>query len=169
MANIIPQEAIESKIYLIRGKKVMIDTDLAHLYDVETKYLNKAVKRNKLRFPNDFMYQLTRQEFADLKFQIGTSRWGGRRKIPNVFTEQGVAMLSSVLNNDRAIAVNIQIIRAFTKLREMIADHKEIRVKIDAMERKVGQHDQEIKTIFSAIKQLLTPPDKPKKKIGFKK
>ncbi|MDH4027535.1 MAG: ORF6N domain-containing protein [Nitrospirota bacterium] len=121
MKDIIPQEIIEQKILLIRGYKVMLDRDLALLYDVETKVLNKAVRRNIERFPSDFMFQLTKDEFDNLKFQFGTSSWGGTRKLPLVFTENGVAMLSTVLSSKRAIQVNIQIMRTFTKIRKMLA------------------------------------------------
>lgn len=148
------EEKIINKIYVIRGKKVMIDKDLAELYDVETRRLNEQVKRNIKRFPNDFMFQLSHEEFDDLKSQIATSSWGGRRTIPFAFTEQGVAMLSSVLNSDRAIAVNIQIIRVFTKMREMLETHKEILQKIDQLQRKEIEQDEKIMLIFEYIKQL---------------
>ena len=176
MLTVIPDK-IESKIFFIRGKKVMLDRDLAELYGVETKSLNRAVKRNVERFPSDFMFQLTKTESdafsrsqfvtienQNLKYQIGTSSYGGRRKLPFAFTEQGVAMLSSVLNSARAIQVNIQIIRTFTKLRELIATNRELREKIEKLESK---YDQQFKIVFEAIKQLLTPPTKPSGKIGF--
>jgi len=133
--DLVVAEAIESKIYLIREQKVMIDRDLAFLYNTETKNLNKAVKRNLNRFPKDFMFQLDKNEFKNLKFQFGTSRWGGTRKLPYVFTEHGIAMLSSVLNSDRAIAVNIQIIRTFIKLRQLLGTHKDLLEKIEKMEK----------------------------------
>jgi phage regulator Rha-like protein len=162
----IPEETIEAKILLIRRKKVMLDRDLAVLYGVETKRLKQQVNRNIERFPDDFMFQLTREEFNNLKSQIATSSWGGLRYLPYAFTEQGVAMLSSVLNSKRAVQVNIQIMRTFIKLREMLLAHKELRQKIEAMERK---YDYQFKIVFDAIKKLLEPPEKPKGKIGFRK
>ena len=171
----IPQETIRQKIYLIRDEKVMFDRDLAELYDVETRILNQAVKRNKDRFPSDFMFQLTKQEMEiwmsqivisneNLKSQNVISSWGGRRKPPLVFTEQGVAMLSSVLNSKRAISVNIQIIRTFTTLRKILSTHKELREKIDAMEQK---YDKRFRVIFDTLRLLIKEDAKPKKKIGF--
>lgn len=156
---------IEDKIFLIRGQKVMLSTDLAQLYGVEPRVLVQAVKRNIDRFPEDFMFQLTNKEFSNLKSQIVTSSWGGlRRATPYAFTENGVAMLSSVLNSKRAIQVNIQIMRTFTKLREMIASHKDLARKLDALEKK---YDEQFQVVFQAIKQLLSEEEKPKKKIGF--
>src|SRR4030042_2478878 len=157
MSDIIPQESIETKIIFIRGKKVMLDRDLAQLYGVTTSNLNKAVRRNIERFPEDFMFQLSKEEFENLKFHFGTSSWGGTRKLPYAFTENGVAMLSSVLNSDRAIKVNIQIMRTFTKLREMLMTHKKLKEKIEAMEK---EYDYQFKIVFDAIKQLLEPPEK---------
>lgn len=162
--QIIPQEIIENKILSIRSKKVMLDKDLATLYKVETKMLNRAVKRNLERFPDDFMFRLSKEEFKNLKFHFGTSSWGGQRYLPYVFTENGVAMLSSVLNSKRAVQVNIQIMRTFTKLREMLLTHKDLRQKIEEIEKK---YDYQFKVVFEAIKQLLEPPQKSKKKIGF--
>jgi hypothetical protein len=162
--SVIPQEVIENKILLVRGKRVMLDKDLAILYGVTTGNLNKAVQRNIDRFPDDFMLQLTDEEFKNLIFQIGISSWGGVRKLPYAFTENGVAMLSSVLNSKRAIDVNIQIMRTFTRLREMLLTHKDLQRKIEVMEKK---YDQQFKIVFDAIKQLLEPPAKPKKRIGF--
>ncbi|PKM92844.1 MAG: DNA-binding protein [Elusimicrobia bacterium HGW-Elusimicrobia-4] len=159
----VPEKRIESKILLIRGQKVMMDSDLAELYGVKTFNLNKAVKRNIDRFPSDFMFRLTKEETNSLTFQIGMSKTkgrGGRRYIPYVFTEQGVAMLSSVLNSKRAIQVNIQIMRAFTKLREILTTHKDL-------QRKIEEHDEQIKYIFKILKQMLTLPETPKRKIGF--
>lgn len=163
--EIVPQQVIESKIFIIRGKRVMLDKDLAILYGVETKMLNRAVKRNIERFPEDFMSQLTKEEFDNLRFHFGTSSWGGQRYLPNAFTENGVAMLSSVLNSKRAIQVNIQIMRTFTKIREMLATHKELKQKIEEMEKK---YDYQFKVVFDAIKQLIEPPRSHKKRIGFK-
>ena len=163
---LVPQEIIENKILLVRGKKVMLDRDLAGLYRVPTGRLNEQVKRNKERFPEDFMFQLTKEEFENWRSQIAISnseRMGLRRK-PYAFTEQGVAMLSSVLNSKVAIQVNIQIMRTFTRLKEIIMTHKDIQRKIETMERK---YDQQFKVVFDAIKQLLIPPEKSKGKIGF--
>ena len=162
--NIVSPEIIESKILLIRGYKVMLDRDLAILYDVETKTLNQAVKRNRNRFPVEFMFQLSRQEFTDLKSHFVTSSWGGTRKPPSVFTEHGILMLSSVLNSKRAIQVNIQIMKTFVELREMMTTHRDLKQKIETMERK---YDHQFKVIFEAIKKLLDSPGKPKIRIGF--
>jgi phage regulator Rha-like protein len=166
--EIIPVEIIERKIYFIRGHKVMLDSDLAEMYAVATKVLLQAVKRNLSRFPGDFMFQLNYQEVAALRSQIVTSKAGrgGRRYPPYAFTEQGVAMLSSVLNSERAIEVNIQIMRAFVKLRELMATHKDLARKLDDMEKK---YDAQFKVVFDAIRELMTPTEKPKRKIGFKR
>jgi phage regulator Rha-like protein len=170
MSGTVAVEVIATRILEIRGKKVMLDRDLAKLYGVATRNLNKAVKRNIERFPEDFMYQLTNEEVTNSKFQFGTSSWGGTRKLPHVFTEQGVAMLSGVLNSKRAIQVNIMIMRAFTKLRELLLTHKDLAIKLEALEKKYAEHDEKIQAIFNAIKQLLEPPpEEPKRKIGFHK
>ena len=165
--QMIPVELIESKILLIRGQKVLLDKDLAVLYGVETFNLNKAIKRNINRFPNDFIFQLSKEEFSNLIFQNGISSWGGTRKLPYAFTEQGVAMLSSVLRSKRAVQVNIQIMRTFVKLREIISTHKELARKLRELELKIETHDENITAIFEAINQLLAPEEKPKRKIGF--
>jgi hypothetical protein len=162
--EIIPQELIESKIIIIRGKKVMLDKDLAALYGVETFNLNKAVKRNIDRFPDDFMFPLSNEEFKNLIFHFGISSWGGTRKRPYAFTENGVAMLSSVLNSKRAVSVNIQIMRTFTKIRELLATHKDLTKRLDDLEKK---YDSQFKVVFDAIRQLMTPPEGKKRKIGF--
>lgn len=164
-------EVILSKIYHVRGGKVMLDKDLATLYNVTTANLNKAVKRNQKRFPDDFMFQLNKKEFADLMFQNGISSagWGGTRKMPNAFTEQGVAMLSGVLNSDVAIEVNIRIIRIFTRLREMLLTHKDILLKMEELEKKTLANNDDIQLIFEALKQLLHTPDSPRKRIGFRR
>lgn len=164
--DLIPQETIERKILLLRGKKVMLDRDLAGLYEVTTGNLNKAVKRNIERFPDDFMFQLTKNETDSLRFQFGSLKRGQHAKyLPRAFTEQGVAMLSSVLNSKRAILVNIQIMRVFTKLREMLLAHADLKRKIEAMEKK---YDKQFRVVFEAIRQLLEPPPpKPKGQIGF--
>jgi len=171
MNSIIPAEHIERKIYLIRGHKVMLDNDLAELYGVPTRRLNEQVRRNMTRFPADFMFQLTTEEAENLRSQFATSSsvHGGRRYLPYVFTEQGVAMLSSVLNSDRAVQVNIAIMRAFVKLREMLSTNKELAHKLAQLERKIEKHDDEIKLIFDAIRELMRPPEPKKRKIGFRR
>ena len=162
---------IERAILILRGNKVLLDADLAALYEVPTKVLLQAVKRNLDRFPQDFMFQLSADEFEALRSQSVTSKnpgRGGRRYAPYAFTEQGVAMLSSVLNSPRAIAVNIEIMRAFVRLRELIASNKELAAKLDQLEKKVGSHDQAITEIMVAIRQLMAPPAPTKKRrIGF--
>ncbi len=164
MEQLVPIERIEAKILLIRGQKVMLDRDLAELYEVPTRRLNEQVKRNIKRFPEDFMFQLTKEEFENWKSQIAISnseKMGLRHK-PYAFTEHGILMLSSVLNSEKAIQVNIQIMRAFTRLRSILASHEELR-------RKIEEHDTQIKILFDAIKSLMTPPTKEMKKIGFRK
>jgi len=168
MGKIIPSELIEKKIYLIRGEKVMLDKDLALLYGVPTKRLNEQMKRNIKRFPEDFMFQLTWEETKSLRSHFATLKRGQYTKYRNyAFTEQGVAMLSSVLNSERAIQVNIAIIRTFVKLRQIISTHKELANKLKELERKIEKHDIEIRSIFEAIRQLMIPPEQPKKRIGF--
>lgn len=158
-------ERVEQRIFMLRGHRVMLSTDLAELYGVEPRALVQAVKRNIERFPADFMFQLTKEEFADLKSQIVTSSWGGlRRATPYAFTEQGVAMLSSVLKSERAIMVNIAIMRAFVKLRAMLASHKELARKLEELEQR---YDAQFKVVFDAIRQLMTPPERPRRRIGF--
>jgi len=182
---------IEDRVFMIRGQKVIFDNDLADLYGVKTKVLNQSVRRNLRRFPEDFMFQLTKEECLNLRCQIGTSSLrsqivtssnkanlrsqnatssrGGRRYYPFVFTEHGVAMLSSVLNSEKAIQVNIAIMRAFTRLRHILATHKELASKLAYLEQKVGKHTGEIQEIFVAIHKLMKIHDKPIKKIGFMK
>lgn len=143
----------------------MLDSDLAELYEVETKQLKRAVRRNIERFPKDFMFVLTKEEFNNLRCNFGTSSWGGTRYFPMAFTEQGVAMLSSVLKSKRAIKVNIQIMRTFVRLRKLISSHKDILAKIEEMEKK---YDYQFKIVFEAIRQMMTPPEKVKRDIGFK-
>lgn len=161
-------ERIAQRIYVIRGVKVMIDFELAELYNIETKQMKRQVKRNIERFPSDFMFVLNKNELEILRCQIGTSSWGGIRYSPMAFTEQGVAMLSSVLNSSTAIAVNIEIIRVFSRLKEMVVAHKEILLQLEDLENKVGQHQEDINTIFEALKQLLQSPNPPRERIGFK-
>ena len=161
----VDKEEIDGKIFLIRGRRVMLDSDLAGLYGVETKVLIQAMQRNRQRFPEDFMFQIRKQEFENLRSQFVTSSWGGRRYMPYAFTEQGVAMLSSVLNSERAILVNIQIMRAFVVLRRTALTYIGLKRKIEAMENK---YDGNFKVVFEALKQLLEPPPLPEKPpIGF--
>lgn len=165
---VLPVEQIDSIILLVRGQKVILDRDLAQLYGVTTGNLNKAVKRNIDRFPNDFMFQLTPEEYKSLRFRFGILKKGQHSKyLSYAFTEQGVAMLSSVLKSKRAVEVNIAIMRAFVSLREMLTTHKELALKLDDLEQQLKGHDEQIQTIFEAIQQLLTPPKQPRKKIGF--
>ena len=166
----VTQEKIEKKIYLIRNQKVMIDQDLAELYDVSTGRLNEQVKRNLERFPTDFMFQLSKTEYNTIRSQIAILKTGKgrhRKYLPYAFTEQGVAMPSSVLKSKRAVQVNIQIMRAFVKLRKILSTHKELAQKLKELELKMDSHDQQIQAIFEVINQLLTPTEKPKRKIGF--
>jgi hypothetical protein len=171
--ELVPYETIERRIYLIRGQKVMIDHDLASLYGVPTKVINQAVRRNIRRFPDDFMFQLTPEEAlalrshfvtSNLRCQFGTSKRGGRRYLPYVFIEHGILMLSSVLNSERAIQVNIQIMRTFTKLRRLLASHRELKRKIEEMEKK---YDGQFKAVFDAINELMEVPDRTVRNIGF--
>ena len=171
-AMIIPDELVINKIYLIRGQKVMVDRDLAKLYGVPTKAFNQAVKRNAERFPGDFMFRLTKKEWESLRSQFVTLEIGrGKypKYLPYVFTEQGVAMLSSVLNSETAIRVNIQIIRVFTKMRELLLTHKDILLQLEKMEKKLTGHDEDIALIFEYLKQLLNPTQPPRNKIGFRR
>lgn len=169
MSNLIPVERIESKILLIRGQKVMLDRDLARLYGVETFNLNKAVKRNPGRFPTDFMFQLSKEEYKALRFQFGMLERGRYSKyLPYAFTEHGVAMLSSVLHSERAIMVNIAIMRAFVKIKQVLSTHKEISRKLSELEQRVGKHDAQILIIFDAIKKMIAPPKTKEKQIGFR-
>ncbi len=167
---LVAEQKILNRIYVMRGQKLMIDEDLAEMYNVETKRLNEQVKRNIKRFPKDFMFALTQKEFEILKSQNATSRWGGRRKLPNAFTEQGVAMLSSILNSDTAIEVNIRIIRVFTRLREFALTHKEILLQLGKLEKEVKGNSKDIGNIFMVLKELLAKETKttPRNKIGFK-
>jgi hypothetical protein len=165
--TLVPAGRIAQSIHLLRSQKVMLDVDLAALYGVPTGQLNRAVKRNLARFPSDFMFQINRSEARILKCQFGISSWGGRRGYPFAFTEQGVAMLSSVLNSPRAVKVNIAIMRAFVKLRETLDNNRELGRRFSELQRRVGQHDEEIAAIIDAIKQLMMPPEKPRREIGF--
>ncbi|MES2779729.1 MAG: ORF6N domain-containing protein [Bacteroidota bacterium] len=180
----ITDEKVIRKIYHIRGKRIRLDSDLAQLYNVETKVLNQAVKRNMLRFPEDFMFTVTQIEWESLRSQIVTSNSsdqpnmrGGRRTLPFAFTEQGIAMLSSILNSETAILVNIQIIRVFTRMRELLSTHKETLLKLERIEKallgqhsRINKHDEDIDSIFKVLKELLQPlkQQAPRKRIGFK-
>jgi len=165
MEIVVKQEVIERIIYMIRGHKVMLDSDLAELYAVEVKQLKRQVRRNIERFPADFMFQISKEEYESLRCQIGTLKRGEHSKyLPYAFTEQGVAMLSSVLHSKRAIQVNIAIMRAFVKLREMLTANKDLARKLNAMEKK---YDSQFKIVFDAIRQLMTPPEPKRRKIGF--
>ncbi len=164
----IGESQVIDKIFIIRGQKVMLDKDLAEMYGVEVKRLNEAVKRNLKRFLDDFMFQLSANDWQNLKSQFATSSWGGIRKLPYAFTEQGVAMLSSVLKSETAIQVNIQIIRVFTKMKQMLLDNKELFIKIDKLEKKMTAHDEDLKNIFIILKKLLQEPNTVKRNpIGF--
>jgi hypothetical protein len=163
--NVVSIETVQRRIITVRGEKVMLDRDLADLYRVETKQLKRAVRRNIRRFPIDFMFELTKEEYSALRGQIGTLKRGEHSKyLPMAFTEQGVAMLSSVLNSGQAIEVNILIMRAFVRLRQMAVAHKDLLQKVEAMEKK---YDQQFQIVFEAIKRLMAPTEKPPKKIGF--
>ena len=166
---IVTLDQVERRIYEIRGHKVMLDSELAGLYGVETRVMNQAVRRNLERFPDDFMIQLTREEFDNLISQFVTSsltNYGGRRKLPYVFTEQGVAMLSSVLKSQRAVQVNIAIMRAFVNMRRLVATNDEINKKLAAIEKKLGDHDGHFKEVFAAIRAMMAPTRQPKQ-IGY--
>lgn len=164
----VSEEIIVEKIYIIHGQKVMLDKDLTEMYGVEVKRLNEATRTNLTRFPKDFMFQLTQDEWNNLKSQIATSSWGGIRKLPYTFTEQGVAMLSSVLNSEIAIQVNIQIIRLFTKMKQMILDNKYLWMKMEKIEQHVIHYDEEIKKVFAYLKKLLIQESKPRNPIGIR-
>lgn len=171
MSVLVSREQIEQRILVNRGHRVMLDSELASMYGVTTFNLNKAVKRNIDRFPEDFMFQLSAEEATALRFQIGMSKTqgrGGRRYAPYLFTEQGVAMRSTVLRSKRAIQVNIAIMRAFVKLRQLAGSHKELAAKLEQLERKVGGHGKQIRSLFEAIHQLMEPPATRSRRIGFK-
>jgi len=169
MKSLIPGESVINKILVIRNQKVILDRDLAVLYNVETRVLKQAVRRNIRRFPKDFMFELTNKEFIDWRSQVVMSKSDkkGLRHRPYAFTEQGVAMLSSVLKSERAIEVNILIMRAFVRLREIISTHKKVEEKLKDLENKLKEHDDQIIQIIQIINQLITPVEKSKKKIGF--
>lgn len=167
MNSLVPSERIEKRIFAFRGQRVMLNSDLAELYRVTTKRLNEQVRRNTKRFPSDFMFQLTKEEDQSLRSQIATLKGGRgqhRKYLPYAFTERGVAMLSSVLNSERAVQVNIEIMRAFVRLREMMSTHRDLAHKLEALEKK---YDTQFKVVFDAIRQLMTQPEPKKRKIGF--
>ena len=170
LQTLVAEQKILNKIYVVRGEKVMIDRDLAEMYGVETKIFNQSVKRNKERFPKDFMFMLSEKEWNNLKPQISTSGWGGSRYRPNMFTEQGVAMLSSILNSKTAIEVNIRVIRVFTKLRQYAITHKEILLQLSKLEKEVKGNSKDIENIFTVLKELIEEQSKPtpRNRIGFK-
>jgi predicted XRE-type DNA-binding protein len=170
LRDLVVEQKIITRIHVVRDQKIMLDEDLAEMYGVETKRLNEQVKRNVNRFPKDFMFNLSEKEFENLKSHFATSSWGGRRRTPNAFTEQGVAMLSSVLNSDTAIEVNIRIIRVFTKLKEYALTHKEILLQLAKLEKEVKGNSKDIENIFIVLKELLEKDSKsaPRNKIGFK-
>ncbi len=161
---IFPQSIIVSKIFLIRGRKVMLDRDLAELYGVSTKVLNQSVKRSIERFPSDFMFLLSQSELSDLRSQIVTSSWGGTRRLPYAFTEQGVAMLSGVIKSKQAVRVNIQIIRTFIRIRQMLNTNRKLKLKIEEMER---GYDKKFRIVFDTLKRMIVEKEKPRKLIGF--
>ena len=177
-APLLPLEAITQRIVVLREQKVLIDSDLAALYGVETRRLNEQVRRNKARFPEDFIFELTPEEFANLKSQFATSSWGGRRKLPLAFTEHGAIMAATVLNTPRAVEVSVYVVRAFVKLRELVGSHRELARRLDDLEQKTEalamNHDtfsrntrNQLKQVFDALRELMTPPDQPKRPIGF--
>jgi hypothetical protein len=162
---LVPTERIESVIFFLRGEKIILDADIAALYAIETKILVKAVKRNLDRFPQDFMFQLTPEEVSNLRYQFGTSSWGGRRYLPYAFTEQGVAMLSGVLRSEQAVKVNVEIMRAFVRLRRMVNEQAELARKLDALEER---YDEQFKVVFDALRELMAPPEETEgRRIGF--
>lgn len=167
MLPIIPDNIVVNKIYGLRGLKVMLDSDLAELYGVETKRVNEQVGRNPDRFPEDFMFQLTDEEWLNLKSQFATSSWGGRRKLPFVFTEHGILMLSSVLNSKQAIQVNIQIVRIFSRIRQFIIDSGELKLEIEEIKQKVSNQDKNIELVFTYLDKLIDKKIEPRKRIGY--
>lgn len=171
MTNIIPLETITGKIHLIQGTKVMLDSDLAELYGVTTKRFNEQVRRNRERFPLDFMFQLTTEEYEILKSQIATSSQtaghGGRRHLPYVFTEHGAIMAAAILNGQRAVETSIFVVRAFVKLREMVASNSQFAARLDDLEKRLAGHDENFRLVFETIRQLLEEDAKPKRRIGF--
>lgn len=176
MKEVKPDEAIqdagilEPLIYTIRGRRVILDTDLAALYDVTTKRLNEQVKRNPARFPDDFAFVLVRQEVTALRSQFATSKGrGGSRYLPRAFTEHGAIMAANVLNSERAVEMSVYVVRAFVKMRETLAATAELSRRLETVERRIDQHDENIRALVAAVRQLMTPPEKPRRRIGFRK
>ncbi|MFB6306502.1 MAG: ORF6N domain-containing protein [Flavobacteriales bacterium] len=165
----VAEEVIAGKIYKFREQKVMLDRDLAELYGVETKSLKRAVRRNTDRFPEDFMFELSGEEWKNLRHQFGTSSWGGTRYPPMAFTEQGIAMLSSVLHSDRAIKMNIQIMRVFTKMRQLITNYKELVERIENLEDSEMAQNEQIRKIYDMLREIMEPPQEARERIGFKR
>ncbi len=165
---IISEAVVINKIHIIRGEQVMLDSDLAELYGVETKYLKRQVRRNIERFPEDFMFELNKKELKNLRSQFGTSSWGGTRYTPMVFTEIGIPQLSTVLNSKRAIMVNLQIMRVFAKMRRILLTHKDLFLKLELMEKKLIGQDEKIELIFNYLKQFIQEQETPRKKVGYK-
>ena len=170
------EEVITSKIFLIRGLRVMLDFDLAEMYAIETKQLKRQVRRNRQRFPKDFMFELTQKEYKNLRSQSGTSGWGGSRYMPMAFTQPGVSMLSGILNSKTAIDINIRIMRVFNRVSELLLTHKDILIKLQQLEKKIARQDgkmkkyeEDLQAIFVALKSLLHPPEPPRNKIGFRR
>jgi hypothetical protein len=177
-AQLLPLEAITQRIVVLREQKVLIDSDLAALYGVETRRLNEQVRRNRARFPEDFIFELTAEEFTNLKSQFATSSWGGRRKLPMAFTEHGAIMAATVLNTSRAVEVSVYVVRAFVRLRELVSSHRELAKRLDELEDKTEalamSHDtfsrntrNQLKQVFDALRELMTPPEPTKRPIGF--
>lgn len=169
MANTLPEIPVDNLILEIRGQKVILDSDLASLYEVETKKLNQAIKRNLERFPEDFMFQLSEDEFANLRSQFVTSSWGGRRYPPYAFTEHGAIMAASVLNTPKAVEMSVYVVRAFVKLRTLALQYKELTRKLAQIEERLGEHDTAIIEIVNTIRQLMEPPEAKKKEVGFRR
>ena len=159
--------ALAGRIVVVRGQRVLLDSDLAQLYEVETKRFNEQIKRNSMRFPPDFMFRLTEEEFESLRSQIATSKRGGRRYLPLAFTEHGAIMAASVLNSDRAVEMSVYVVRAFEQLRAVLLDHKALAVKLDALERRVSRHDNSLAEVIDAIRALMAQPKPPNRPIGF--
>lgn len=169
MANTLPEIPVDNLILEIRGQKIILDSDLASLYEVETKKLNQAIKRNLERFPEDFMFQLSEDEFANLRSQFVTSSWGGRRYPPYAFTEHGAIMAASVLNTPKAVEMSVYVVRAFVKLRTLALQYKELTRKLAQIEERLGEHDTAIIEIVNTIRQLMEPPEAKKKEVGFRR
>jgi hypothetical protein len=167
--HVVPLERVERAILILRGHRVILDSDLAALYGVETRRLNEQVRRNEARFPEDFAFQLTPEELDNLKSQFATSsgQWGGRRKLPFAFTEHGALMAASVLNSPKAVEMSILVVRAFVRLRQILASNRQLAAKLNELERKIAAHDKNIVALFQAVRSLMAVPEKPKRRIGF--